>query len=334
MASGNPTTAAKRFLVTLVAAALGVIAAAAPVATGVEELAAPALTTPTTVSDAVPDARDTTPASAEACADGGVAATDESAAAAEAAPITPVAAIAPLVTPEAALAAAATATGLPSSEIAVAVVDLATGTEVTWGTADPQVTASIVKVDILMTLLLQRQDEGATLTATQRELAIEMITESDNDAATALWNEIGQGDGLAEANARFGLTSTVPGDGGYWGLTETTPTDQVRLLAGLASSNEVLSDTNRAYVLSLMSSVDPDQAWGVSAAGTAALKNGWLDRPDGTWAINSIGIVTTTAGNELLVAVQSHGWSTMEAGVAAVQELAAAAVATVSTGSL
>ena len=233
-----------------------------------------------------------------------------------------------------ALAAAATATGLPSSEIAVAVVDLATGTEVTWGTADPQVTASIVKVDILMTLLLQRQDEGATLTATQRELAIEMITESDNDAATALWNEIGQGDGLAEANARFGLTSTVPGDGGYWGLTETTPTDQVRLLAGLASSNEVLSDTNRAYVLSLMSSVDPDQAWGVSAAGTAALKNGWLDRPDGTWAINSIGIVTTTAGNELLVAVQSHGWSTMEAGVAAVQELAAAAVATVSTGSL
>ncbi|HPZ49474.1 MAG TPA: hypothetical protein PLA44_06415, partial [Propionibacteriaceae bacterium] len=64
------------------------------------------------------------------------------------------------------------------------------------------------------------------------------------------------------------------------------------------------------------------------------LKNGWLDRPDGTWAINSIGIVTTTAGNELLVAVQSHGWSTMEAGVAAVQELAAAAVATVSTGSL
>ena len=54
-------------------------------------------------------------------------------------------------------------------------------------------TASIVKVAILGTLLRQAQDAGRSLTTTERSLAAVMIQHSDNAAATSLWNEVGQG---------------------------------------------------------------------------------------------------------------------------------------------
>ncbi len=230
-----------------------------------------------------------------------------------------------MITPEAQLSAVASATGVAPETVAVAVLDPATGIVAAWGDPEPQITASIVKVNILVALLLQRQDEGQGLSGRELDLATAMITESDNDAATLLWSEIGGREGLAAANVRLGLTSTVPGDGDYWGLTETTPADQVRLLDALVTPGGALSDASRTVVVSLMTAVVADQAWGVSSAGTAALKNGWLDRPDGTWSVNSIGIVTTADGRQLLLAVQSHGWTTFEEGVSAVERLAAAA---------
>ncbi len=229
------------------------------------------------------------------------------------------------VTPDELLAHAEADTGVVATQAAVAVFDPTSGKIAAWGETEPQITASIVKVDILVTLLLQCQDAGRTLTAGEQQLAAVMITESDNDAASELWNAIGQADGLAEANQRLGLTSTTPGEGDYWGLTTTTPLDQVRLLSALVSTASPVSAEHRSYILQLMTQVDPDQAWGVSSGGTAALKNGWLDRPDGTWAINSIGIVTSADNRQLIIAVQSHGWDSMEAGVAAVEHLATAA---------
>lgn len=44
-----------------------------------------------------------------------------------------------------------------------------------------------------------------------------MITNSDNASASALWDIIGQADGLDAANERFGLTGTSGGDGALWG---------------------------------------------------------------------------------------------------------------------
>ena len=51
--------------------------------------------------------------------------------------------------------------------------------------------ASVVKVIILGALLRQAQDQHRHLTGTEAALATEMITESDNDAASALWAELG-----------------------------------------------------------------------------------------------------------------------------------------------
>jgi beta-lactamase class A len=75
--------------------------------------------------------------------------------------------------------------------VAVAVDDLTSGTEATYG-ASEFVTASIVKVDILAALLYQRQESGQSLTIEDEDLATTMIENSDNDSASALYADIGQ----------------------------------------------------------------------------------------------------------------------------------------------
>ncbi|MFJ1564499.1 serine hydrolase [Streptomyces erythrochromogenes] len=216
---------------------------------------------------------------------------------------------------------------------AVAVLDLSTGASASAGTTETDDhefdTASIVKVDILAALLLQADDDGRSLTAQERQWATVMIENSDNAAANALWDAIGGGQGLAKANARLGLTETVPGDGAYWGLTRTTPDDQLRLLRAVFGEDSVLSADAREYLCGLMGSIAADQDWGVSAAaddpGSAQLKNGWLARSGtGLWVTNSIGRVEV-AGHTLLLAVLCDGQTSQESGMALVEDLAVAA---------
>ncbi|MEU0333943.1 serine hydrolase [Streptomyces sp. NPDC006193] len=199
-------------------------------------------------------------------------------------------------------------------------------------------TASIVKVDILAALLLRAQDAGRGLTPEERERAEPMIRRSDNAAANALWRQIGRAEGLAAANERLGLTSTKGGPGAMWGLTRTTASDQIRLLRqvfapedGVHAGPAALNARSRAYIRTLMGQVVPEQAWGVSAAGTEpsgrALKNGWLRRDTtGRWDVNSIGRVTVR-GHRCLVAVLSDGSASMSDGVSLVERTARAAVA-------
>ncbi|WBB61111.1 serine hydrolase [Streptomyces sp. WMMC500] len=213
----------------------------------------------------------------------------------------------------------------------VAVADLDTGARATYASGKGAFdTASIVKVDILAALLLQAQDEGRALSAGQEKRAAAMIRSSDNDATDALWAEIGGGAGLDEANRRLGLTGTEPGDGGTWGLTQTTASDQLALLEAVyGDGGSPLSDDSRHYVEKLMTTVVGDQRWGVSAAaddaGEAALKNGWLPRSaTGLWDVNSIGRVEHR-GHTLLVAVLSDGHASYRAGIDVVENVTTAA---------
>jgi hypothetical protein len=183
--------------------------------------------------------------------------------------------------------------------------------------------ASIVKVAILGTLLRQTQDANRSLTTTERSLATRMIEQSDNNAATALWNQVGQGPGVKAFMNRVGMPSTTPGTDGLWGLTSTNAPDQVRLVRTVAYPNAVLSNASRAYVDSLMRAVTPSQKWGVSAgvaAGTTvALKNGWLPRTDG-WVINSIGHVRG-GSRDYVVAVLQSADPSMSYGIATAQHI-------------
>ncbi|MER6012978.1 serine hydrolase [Streptomyces bluensis] len=210
--------------------------------------------------------------------------------------------------------------------LAVAVRDLESGQSAAYGTARFE-TASIVKVDILATLLLQAQDADRRLTAQEETYAAAMIENSDNASATALWKAIGSAAGLDAANERFGLIGTDGGDGPLWGLTRTTAADQLVLLQQVFGDGSELSDASRAYLRELMGRPAVGQDWGVSAAGSGfALKNGWLPRTaTGLWVINSIGRVTAD-GRAHLVAVLSNGNTTKAKGVALVEAAAKAAV--------
>ncbi|MFE7274610.1 serine hydrolase [Streptomyces sp. NPDC057623] len=227
------------------------------------------------------------------------------------------------------LATAMEAVDVPEGvEVAVAVLDMASGASASYGDGVFD-TASIVKVDILAALLLQAQDAGRRPTATERSYATAMIENSDNASASELWRAIGQAEGLDAANERLGLTGTEGGDGMLWGLTQTTAADQLRLLRQVFGEDSELSAASRAYLGGLMGQIAVGQRWGVSAAADGsgwALKNGWLPRTaTGLWDINSIGRVTVD-GRDCLVAALSDGNSTQAAGIALVEAASVAAV--------
>ena len=236
---------------------------------------------------------------------------------------------APEVDHDALLAGAMTSVTVPEdASVSVAVLDIGSGDSAAYGDAAYD-TASIVKVDILATLLLQAQDAGRRLTAAEKSYATAMIENSDNTSASALWRSIGKAAGLDAANERFGLTETAGGDGMLWGLTQTTAADQLTLLRQVFGDDSELSEASRTYLRGLMGQIAADQHWGVSAAadGSAwALKNGWLARSTtGLWDINSIGRVTAD-GRDYLVAVLSNGNATQAEGITLVEAAATAAV--------
>ena len=220
--------------------------------------------------------------------------------------------------------------------VVAAVYDLRTGQTWQLGRGQPQDEASVVKLDVLETLLAERGRSGTGLSAGDRGLAGQMIEDSDNDAATSLWDEVGGASGIRSFNTSAGLADTVPSScvdcPGFpwpgWGLTTTTPADQLTLLRTLVEPNSLLTSTERSYALSLMENVTPDQRWGVTggvpAQVTVALKNGWLplNSANNNWQINSVGWISGS-GRDYLIAVLSTGNPTEQYGIDTIDQLAA-----------
>jgi hypothetical protein len=219
-------------------------------------------------------------------------------------------------------------------QVTVAVDDLATGAEAAYGGKQEFVTASIVKVDILATLLYQAQQADQQLSPDEQALATTMIENSNDDAASDLYADVGGAQAVDQANQVFGLSETTAGAGPYWGLTETTADDQIQLLRLVFTQPSVLTTQARTYIQDLMTQVEADQQWGIPAAADGGtqfmVKNGWLPDPTtGLWEINSIGEVVHD-GQRMLIAVLSEGNATEDSGISLVQtvaETAAAAVA-------
>ncbi|WP_237530884.1 serine hydrolase, partial [Streptomyces sp. SID3212] len=226
-------------------------------------------------------------------------------------------------------ALAAVTSGLAGRGLSVALLDTASGKWATYGGGAFD-TASIVKVDILATLLLQAQDAERELTAKEQAYATDMIENSDNDATSALWTVIGSATGLDAANKRLGLIETQGGGGTVWGVSRTTAADQIRLLRSVFDATSPLTPESRAYIQKLMHHIAPGQDWGVSAAAddpaATALKNGWLERSlTKKWDVNSIGRIEID-GRAYFLAVLTNGHTTQEAGIRLVEEASRAAV--------
>jgi Beta-lactamase enzyme family len=233
-------------------------------------------------------------------------------------------------------AAAASYITTRTGTVMAAVYDIHTGQKWSLGHGEPQAEASVVKLDILETLLAEKGASGTALSASDRLLAQEMIEDSDNEAATSLWNAVGGAAKIRSFNAEVGLADTSPSQcvdcPGFpwpgWGLTTTVPTDQIALLREIAEPTSLLSNADRSYALSLMENVTPSQRWGVSSGVpsqvTVALKNGWLPlNGAGTdWQINSVGWVSGR-GRDYLMAVLSTGNPTEKYGIDTIDRLSA-----------
>lgn len=185
----------------------------------------------------------------------------------------------------------------PDSSVGLALSDKAEDLSCVLHAREHFIAASVIKVTILSALLL-KEGGPSHLTAAQRSLATAMITESDDAAATTLWNEVGIS-GMQTFLNRAGMRHTVLNVA--WGLTELTADDEITLLHVLTTANTVLGKNSRNYVMDLMANVVSSQAWGVSAGVpsnvTVHIKNGWLPYPNTNlsatdWHINSIGAFT------------------------------------------
>jgi hypothetical protein len=183
-------------------------------------------------------------------------------------------------------------------------------------------TASIVKVDILETLL---NKTGGHLTEEQRETATTMIENSDNDSATDLWNQDGGAPGVHAYNNAVGLKQTTPNVA--WGLTTTSAADQVTLVRMLLHPSSLLTTSGRRFQRTLMRHVEADQHWGISAGppstAVVGIKNGWLPvtEDNNLWAVNSIGWVSGN-GKRYVIAVLTQHQPSMGYGIATIQHLA------------
>jgi beta-lactamase class A len=183
--------------------------------------------------------------------------------------------------------------------------------------------ASIVKAIILAALLRWHQETHTSLSDWEQDEAQLMITQSDNDAATALWDEVGMSR-LQHFLNLAGMTETQLGQDGYWGLTQVTAHDEMLLLRLLASPNAVLTNASRSYQLGLMAQVISSQRWGTPAGApssvTVHVKNGWLDDASG-WHVNSLGVFTGKNKN-YEIAVLTTGSPSEQYAINTIQDVA------------
>lgn len=214
-----------------------------------------------------------------------------------------------------------------SGTVDIAVYDRATGETVSYdGTNEQFKTASIVKMSILARVLMLDQANGHGITSAQMADALPMMTSSDNDAASELWNEVGGASGMQDSFQQFHADTTVAGNGGYWGATLTTPEDQLRIVNEIAYPGGLLTPESAAVESDLMRRVVPEQRWGVNGGVpediSVALKNGWYPHDSG-WTINSVGHIDGRGVN-YTIAVLTKDNPSMQYGVETIELLAAA----------
>ena len=163
--------------------------------------------------------------------------------------------------------------------------------------ADSQfMVASSMKVPIMLTFLNMTEQQNREPNDSEMQLLTTMIENSNNDSASALFhNEVGGASGVDSYMQQLGIQDFSANDGS-WGYSLITPRSMVKLLT-LLYTGKILTAQDRQLAISLMEQVEPDQQAGIGdtapQGATVALKDGWVPAPDGSWLMNSSGIVTS-----------------------------------------
>jgi hypothetical protein len=158
------------------------------------------------------------------------------------------------------------------------------------------VMGSSAKIPIILTYLNWVEQQGRGLINDEDWLMQTMIENSNNDSAQTLFDTDGGDPAIISYLQSIGLGGYTSNPNG-WGWATFSPGMMVRLLWKLYDGH-ILNGHDRSYVLNLMSNVEADQRFGVGdtapSGASVAMKDGWLTAPDGLWAANSSGIVTSS----------------------------------------
>ena len=209
-----------------------------------------------------------------------------------------------------------------SEAIGIAVYDPATKTTYTAGnTATEYNTASVVKLTLLIGVLLDAQQDARPLTASEQTNLKNMISTSDNTRRHRRCTDSSVG--LRACQSYWlALVRQTPPPASSWGLTTTTPSDQVLIMRQITEPNDLLADATRQQAKDYLAGVIPSQHWGISAASATnpnavLLKNGWLPY-NGGWIVNSVGYVNNPT-HDYVMAVLTTGSTSHAAGIEAIE---------------
>jgi beta-lactamase class A len=144
--------------------------------------------------------------------------------------------------------------------------------------------ASVVKVMFMVALLREPGVRDDDLTDSERSLLRAMITHSDNGAANAIFQRVGEA-ALYRLARDAGLDhfTTQP----VWGLSTITAGSQARFMYRI---ERYIPKRHRAYAMRLLTQIVKRQRWGIPpvapAGWTLYFKGGWSGRP--SWRINQV----------------------------------------------
>lgn len=154
--------------------------------------------------------------------------------------------------------------------------------------------ASSAKVPLMVAYLAYIEAQGRGPNGYDVSLLTSMIENSDNNAAQVIYQTIGYDAGQQTYMHEWGINDYASDPNG-WGWGQWSPADMAHLLT-LLQTGQTLNSSDRALALNLMRNIESDQRFGVGdtapANATVAMKDGWVNGPDGAWAVNTSGIVT------------------------------------------
>ena len=197
--------------------------------------------------------------------------------------------------------------------VGVAVFNNKTGKTYTYNPFWGVRVASTVKIGIMAAVIGRAQREGRLVNAWEKGQLWPMITQSDNNAATTLWNYIGAAN--VRAYVRSIGSNLVPDSGSpnSWGYCWASAYDMLKLVSKI-QYGQLWSADKHAYALSLMRSVTSWQAFlraGLPSGTSVAEKCGWYNEPEsGTWRVHSVGAVNA-GGSSYTIAIMTRypgGW--------------------------
>lgn len=140
--------------------------------------------------------------------------------------------------------------------------------------------ASVVKSLILAAELQRIADAGKRLDPAGAAELRQMITVSDNDAATAVFDRVGPA-GVDAIAHRAGMRDFRSSE--TWGATAISAADMAGMFAHLG---RVFPERFERFGLGLLGSIIPEQSWGIPQVArergwSVRFKGGWRPDPDG-----------------------------------------------------